>query len=578
MSITYTYVGYREEQQFNTATDPATNAATSTANINSYDGIVVTLTTTGNSQTLQAPSITTSKIFTVVNNDTSTNSLTVVANSVSFTLTPGEAQSFIYDGSAWGPTDLGITAIPVIVAQGGTGLATITDHSVMIGSGTGAVTPIAVGSTGEVLAGSTGADPAFTATPSLTTLTTSKTATSQTLENTGIDITLITDSTYITGSDITYSSARGSSALKLTGTWSGAAGAFSSIYSLITSSGSLSAAGDGVIGIKAVVNNTGALTDGCIYGGQFIAKHNHATNKMANEAPLVGIEGWAYESGAAPAGTLIGGNFGFHNEGTTAKDAGAAYRGVQIFCDNASGAEVPSESTGLCVWNQAGTITNAILIVVSGSGFTNDIVLQNGETINNTTNGFIDISGHLRLAANQNLNVNTATANGNLAGGILIKSGTAASAAVTDGVQLYSGDVGAVGGKAGLHMYNEAGESGPVGWANVRVATRADSNGTIGANEMYGQTHICAFARTYTLPPAALGMNAKFRVTGAVAVSIDTDATGTADAIILDGTELTAGNKITSDSVAYTEVYLECVIADHWSAYTINGVWIDGGA
>ena len=47
------------------------------------------------------------------------------------------------------------------VPHGGTGLVTITDHGVMVGSGVAAVTPLSVGSTGEVLIGSTGADPAF---------------------------------------------------------------------------------------------------------------------------------------------------------------------------------------------------------------------------------------------------------------------------------------------------------------------------------------------------------------------------------------------------------------------------------
>jgi hypothetical protein len=59
----------------------------------------------------------------------------------------------------------GIAADPiygvVVVAGGGTGLNTITDHSVMIGSGTAAVTPITVGTDGQVLIGATAADPAF---------------------------------------------------------------------------------------------------------------------------------------------------------------------------------------------------------------------------------------------------------------------------------------------------------------------------------------------------------------------------------------------------------------------------------
>jgi hypothetical protein len=50
---------------------------------------------------------------------------------------------------------------PLAATEGGTGLSTITDHGVMVGSGTGAVTPLSVGSNGQVLVGSTGADPVF---------------------------------------------------------------------------------------------------------------------------------------------------------------------------------------------------------------------------------------------------------------------------------------------------------------------------------------------------------------------------------------------------------------------------------
>lgn len=50
---------------------------------------------------------------------------------------------------------------PIEVAFGGSGLATITDHGVMVGSGAAAITPLAVGTNGQVLVGSTGADPVF---------------------------------------------------------------------------------------------------------------------------------------------------------------------------------------------------------------------------------------------------------------------------------------------------------------------------------------------------------------------------------------------------------------------------------
>jgi len=45
------------------------------------------------------------------------------------------------------------------VSEGGTGLTTITDHGIMLGSGTGAVTPMAVGTNNQLIIGQTAADP-----------------------------------------------------------------------------------------------------------------------------------------------------------------------------------------------------------------------------------------------------------------------------------------------------------------------------------------------------------------------------------------------------------------------------------
>ena len=51
--------------------------------------------------------------------------------------------------------------IPIEVSKGGTGNATLTDHGVLVGSATGAITPLAVGSTGELFIGTSASDPAF---------------------------------------------------------------------------------------------------------------------------------------------------------------------------------------------------------------------------------------------------------------------------------------------------------------------------------------------------------------------------------------------------------------------------------
>ena len=48
---------------------------------------------------------------------------------------------------------------PLIVAKGGTGTATLTDHGILLGSGTGAITPLGVASNGQIPIGSAGADP-----------------------------------------------------------------------------------------------------------------------------------------------------------------------------------------------------------------------------------------------------------------------------------------------------------------------------------------------------------------------------------------------------------------------------------
>jgi hypothetical protein len=48
---------------------------------------------------------------------------------------------------------------PLIVSKGGTGVATLTDHGILLGSGTDAITPLGVATNGQLPIGSTGADP-----------------------------------------------------------------------------------------------------------------------------------------------------------------------------------------------------------------------------------------------------------------------------------------------------------------------------------------------------------------------------------------------------------------------------------
>lgn len=52
--------------------------------------------------------------------------------------------------------------LPIAVSNGGTGATTLTDHGILVGSGTAAIDALSVGGTGTLLAGSTGSNPVFT--------------------------------------------------------------------------------------------------------------------------------------------------------------------------------------------------------------------------------------------------------------------------------------------------------------------------------------------------------------------------------------------------------------------------------
>jgi len=94
---------YNEAASYTSITDPAINAAVTTAIVDAYSGTVITLTVAGNAQTIQNPtSLIAGKKFTVVNDDDSYDSVgdnSITVNTI--VLGPGEAQAFIWDGDAW---------------------------------------------------------------------------------------------------------------------------------------------------------------------------------------------------------------------------------------------------------------------------------------------------------------------------------------------------------------------------------------------------------------------------------------------------------------------------------------------
>ena len=201
---------------------------------------------------------------------------------------------------------------------------------------------------------------------------------SETREINAQDIEFTTDSTYLTGTNITYSGGRGSAAIKIVGTVSGLGG-YHGVYSILTHSGAQVAAGYGAIGVKSIVTNTAAMSNGVIYGGMFIAKHA-STSTMTAQASLIGLEGQAYISSSGPARTVIGINAVVHNECTGAYGAGSVIRVIQVVCDNNAAAEVPVESSAICIWNMAGAWDYGIKFVTSSTGFGIAILVDSATT------------------------------------------------------------------------------------------------------------------------------------------------------------------------------------------------------
>jgi hypothetical protein len=98
---------------------------------------------------------------------------------------------------------------------------------------------------------------------------------------------------------------------------------------------------------------------------------------------------------------------------------------------------------------------------------------------------------------------------------------------------------------------------------------------TLTSAQCYGTVVFVTGAAVITLPAVAAGMNVIVYSTGANAVSVDANA---ADRIILDGTALNDGDKVTSASAAGDYICLIYESADGWVNLGRSGTWTDGGA
>ena len=97
-----------------------------------------------------------------------TNNITIapatgtIDGSANIVIDQNYGEAVVYsDGTAWFSSTAASLPNPLTVPKGGTGLSTITDGGIMLGSGTGNITPTAQPTNGQLLIGSTGVDPAL---------------------------------------------------------------------------------------------------------------------------------------------------------------------------------------------------------------------------------------------------------------------------------------------------------------------------------------------------------------------------------------------------------------------------------
>ena len=542
-----------------TSTNPAADAAVTVAIIDAYAGVII-LQNDGSpaNQTLPAPTIVTpGKVFTVVNNDTSVENETVIANGVSFTVSPGEAQSFIWDGTAWGPVDLGITSLPVPINQGGTEAITAAGARTNLGI------PSATAESDFILAGpspfawikKTLAEVKAILFGKLSPLTE------------GWFSPLVAKGPAVITSFAGTVSTSGSST---TVTFSSAADAILAGYSATNPilGTTLITAGPFTRYITAWTGPTAATVDSAVTLGAGTA----ITSVQLPQSFGVTSAGVLSRATLASGNEYFAGNVGIgklhvFNTYTNTSDTTIIAHG------NIPGINLRSDNGGR-------------LSLVTGYLSANISSLLSSIGVSANPSSELMRFNHTDLSVSfnaGNVGIGTTTFGTSAAKVLAVASGTAPTTSPADAVQTWVADRQGVADKAALHMRNEEGQEGPIAFTNLTYRTMA-GDGSLGLNEIGNNYVEVSAAGTITLPAVpniAQGTNGSlvgavvtiYSTTAAV-ISVDPNAS---DRIVLGGVAQADGAKITSDGTIGASVTLIVDSVAGWRVLGTTGLWLNGG-
>jgi len=306
------------------------------------------------------------------------------------------------------------------VANGGTGITTITDHGIMLGSGTNAVTPMAVGATGEVVVGQTGADPVWSSAPVI---------------GTSITVPIVYGSSADNG-DITIEGT--SSATKTTSN----------------------------VVLQSTGGNVGIGTTDPVFDANGASGGTYLTLKSGSTLSEIGV--------ALNQANVTG------------------YLGAYAFANYALGA-TEKRNAAIFGANDGETNSGNIQFWTSNAGTLAEV---------------------MRIAKNGNAGFNTSTFGTSAAKVLALGEGTAPTTSPANAAQVWSADRSGVAGSNTLHMRDELGNIGPVGFEGVTRGQAASTTATTPA--LTGNVTTSGTSTTVVFSVAADAVLAGYRAVGPI--------------------------------------------------------------